>query len=455
MNKEQQWKLFADTIGGEEGKIVASAYKEMYKMFDESLVEWSANLFDPSIGGFYYSNGARDNDTVEYKGETYKLLPDLESTHQSLEMFRDLGLADEFGRSYAKAIPEWAGKRIVKFTKDMQHPNGYFYHPQWTVENTDAKPHRRGRDLMWANSILRNYGEKPVYDTPDGVKGKNPRVLAQDSSAKGEEAPKAATYAPYLQDRKTFREYLETLDIRKHSYGNGNLLAAQINQIKQRDAEVGGIFDELFDWLAINQNTEMGHWDFRQPGTEEFIPYHGQNGLFKISFLYSADKRPIPNIEKCIKVAMDGIFSDDPISIVCDIYNSWYTLSSLMSNIRVTNSPEEADRRISEIRYELYKNAELAILKTRDKILPFRKPDGGFSYLKNRSSELSQSMPVTLPNAPESDVNATIISAPQLIHFSMDVLGLKENRVPFFGKKEYDMYIDILETNRIKAGIDK
>ena len=443
MTREEQWQKFGDQIGGEAGQKLAEAYKEFYAVFDQSLIDWVANLFDPKIGGFYYSNGARDNEGF---------LPDLESTHQALEMFRDLGLADEFERSYAKALPDWMGEKIVKFTKDMQHPNGYFYHPQWTVEDTDKRPHRRGRDLMWANSILRNYGVLPTYDCPDGVKGERPAELYEKpASEKKADAPKAA-YAPHLQDAKSFREYLEAMDFAKHSYGHGNALAAQANQLKNRNAELNGeIFEVLFDYLDSHQNTEYGHWDFRQPGTEEFIPYHGQNGLFKISFLYNMAHRPIPNLEKSIKVALDGIYSDDPVGIVCDVYNSWYTLSSLFTNIWVTHSKEDAERKIGEIRSALYKDAVMVIRKTINKIKAFRKPDGGFSYLKNRSSELSQSMPVTLPNMPESDVNATIISGPQLINFSMDVLGLK-HRPPIFGKAEYERYIGILEENRRKAG---
>ena len=446
MTREEQWQKFADQVGGEDGMRLAEAYKEFYSVFDDTLVDWVANLFDPTIGGYYYSNGARDNEGF---------LPDLESTHQALEMFRDLGLADDFDKSYAKALPEWMGKRIVKFVKDMQHPNGYFYHPQWTVEDTDKRPHRRGRDLMWANSILKNYGVLPTYDCPDGVKGEKPMVRPEMPAAENKaEAPKAS-YAPHLQDGKAFREYLEAMDFAKHSYGHGNALAAQANQIKMRNEELGGeIFDVLFDYLDSHQNTECGHWDFRQPGTEEFIPYHGQNGLFKISFLYNMAHRPIPNLDKSIQVALDGIYSDVPVGIVCDVYNSWYTLSSLMTNIRVTHTKEEADKKIAEIRAALYKDAVKVVLKTRDKIRDFRKPDGGFSYLKNRSSELSQSMPVTLPNLPESDVNATIISAPQLINFSMDVLGLK-HRPPMFGRAEYEKYIAILEANREKAGIER
>ena len=123
-----------------------------------------------------------------------------------------------------------------------------------------------------------------------------------------------------------------------------------------------------------------------------------------------------------------------------------------MGNIMVTHSKEEGERKIAEIRQRLYKQAVVGILKTRDKIKDFRRPDGGFGYKRRGNCPVSQDMPVTLPNTEESDVNGTIIAGPQLINFSMDVLGLK-NRVPIFEKPQYDRYIEILEENRRKAGI--
>ena len=142
------------------------------------------------------------------------------------------------------------------------------------------------------------------------------------------------------------------------------------------------------------------------------------------------------------------------MGIVCDVYNSWYTLSSIMGNIMVTHSKEEGERKIAEIRRRLYKQAVVGILKTRDKIKDFRRPDGAFGYMRygKKNVPVSQDMPVTLPGLEESDVNGTIIAGPQLINFSMDVLGLGD-RPPIFQRSEYDRYIAILEENRKKAGV--
>ena len=45
--------------------------KDMYMLYDENVYIWMANLYDPDIGGFYYSNSGRN---------TQGFLPDLEST---------------------------------------------------------------------------------------------------------------------------------------------------------------------------------------------------------------------------------------------------------------------------------------------------------------------------------------------------------------------------------------
>jgi hypothetical protein len=97
----------------------------------------------------------------------------------------------------------------------------------------------------------------------------------------------------------------------------------------------------------------------------------------------------------------------------------------------------------------------VGVLKTKDKLKGFRRPDGAFGYMRygRKNVPVSQGMPVTLPDLEESDVNATIICGPQTIHFSMDVLGLNSYRVPIFERDQYDRYIEILENNKKKAGI--
>ena len=59
------------------GKDAADALRMVYSLYDERLYYLIANLYDPAVGGFYYSVSARDN---------YGYLPDIESTVQALNL---------------------------------------------------------------------------------------------------------------------------------------------------------------------------------------------------------------------------------------------------------------------------------------------------------------------------------------------------------------------------------
>ena len=115
-------------------------------------------LYDPCIGGFYYSQSARDNKTTVYNEREYTLLPDLESTLQALGIIGALGMTE--GRHYSEFIPEWMKTQIADFTYSLQDPDGFFYHPQWGKEIGQS---RRGRDLSWARTILSTFEREMKY----------------------------------------------------------------------------------------------------------------------------------------------------------------------------------------------------------------------------------------------------------------------------------------------------
>jgi V/A-type H+-transporting ATPase subunit E len=58
----------------------------------------------------------------------------------------------------------------------------------------------------------------------------------------------------------------------------------------------------------------------------------------------------------------------------------------------------------------LRENAAKLLRITYDRLLPFKKPDGSFSYCKNCSSFWSQGKPVCIENSYESDVNANSLA---------------------------------------------
>ena len=132
----------ADKKGGNGAEIV-DAYKYLYSVHSDRLLTWLGGLFDSKIGGFYYSNSARDNEYQELDGVKHYFLPDIESTNQATNLLQSAGVIKEFSE-----LPEWMRKKMAEFNCSLQNPDdGYIYHPQWGKNITD---HRRGRDLMWS-----------------------------------------------------------------------------------------------------------------------------------------------------------------------------------------------------------------------------------------------------------------------------------------------------------------
>ena len=89
-----------------------SAMRELYSIYDSELAEWFAGLYDAEIGGFYYSPSARDNDTVVYNDKTYDLLPDIESTWQTLDFVKNSGIAEGYNDPYRDFLPQKMQKKL-------------------------------------------------------------------------------------------------------------------------------------------------------------------------------------------------------------------------------------------------------------------------------------------------------------------------------------------------------
>ena len=467
----EAWERLRSYVGGEAADELVASLKDLYSIYDDGLIEWFANLYDVETGAWYYSNSARDNEvTVREKG-TYPLRPDVESTHQALRFINGSGLCDGRGGKYWTALPEWMKNDILKFTMSLQDENGFFYHPQWTMEHTDRLVSRRARDLMWSVDIIGNLGTAPTYDTPSGKKGsgldfygnpvKLPEAKASENADGAKKPSSTAAYSPDFENKDTLLCYLERLKETHAGKGLsywaiGNTLSAQCSQIRKRDRDLkemgleANLSETLINWLNENQNPNNGLW-------EPTSDYMGVNGLLKISGVYSGCGAEIPHADIAAEAAIAAIVADEEIESGVYLYNTWFSISNIIGNLRkygketmVDGELLDGNARADRIIDKLRRIAPAAIRKTKEKILPFKRLDGGFSYGRNGSSSNSQGMPVCIPGSAESDINGCIIATHELVGYIYTALGLSEYKVPMFGDVHFERYMEIVEENKKK-----
>ena len=458
------WRALEDAVGGETGKSLVEGMKSLYEVYSPEMAEWMAGLYDPTVGGYYYSESARDTEFTMRDGVRFDLKPDAESTYQALGVWYLSGMMSKYGDSRVSAVPEWMKEQIVRYIKSLQDPEtGFFYHPQWGKQYADQHVLRRARDLSWATSILENFGTAPTYDAPNGTKGngiaydgtrvEKKAVIAEENTAKEEE--NSSYYPPHLENKDTFMEYLLKVEAERHGdfYGTGSQLTSESPQFVARDKqlEAAGVeyrlMDIICDWLNTKQDPETGFWT-------------SINGLLKVSGIYLRAKREIPNAELCIESSINFILSDKPAGSIVELYNPWNSISNVIGSVRAYGKTmvidgkemtgvERADRLIRIVRESAIKT----LPKTKEKLLPYAKPHGSFSYRPVGPAQNSCCMPVTDFSENEGDVNATHLASTGMLQGIYSGLGLSAYQVPIFGEREGEIYLAILEENRKKAGL--
>ena len=395
------------------GKAATDALRDLYSYYDTDLYVWLASLFDKDIGGFYFSDSAK---------ETAGYFPDLESTLQILDSMSWCGPLSHYKdpndperKAYGFALSADVRAKLACFIIGLQSSeDGYFYHPQW---GHNVRASRRGRDLNWATEMLEMLGEKPMYDTPSGVSG----VLGAPSMASVDEAPQPKKNASgatpiYLRSVENFEKYLDTLFSTKDTYTAGNEIESQLSQIGNADARL---------WVKQEKGRKKADYNVTSPAKDGFIerllnrlyamqrPDNGLfdkeidsgtiNGLMKLSMTHRYCKVPLPYAEEAtrsiIKVA--ELPDENGDSHMCNNFNLWRTIGDMFGRF-----PEEKREAIREIMKPHY---ERMIRATIERLAPHKRKNGGFSYFKVGPCNRSQSAPVGCVSIAESDVNATTI----------------------------------------------
>ena len=451
VQNEKCYAEMREKVGGELGDRIVEATKNFFSIMSDGVVDWLAGLYDPNIGGFYYSNSGRD---------TEGYLPDLESTGQAFCIMQYNNMLDHIGG--VKNLPDFMKKQVVSFVKPLQDPNGYFYHPQWTKERTDRLVERRARDLSYGLSALRTCGGQPTYDTPTGVKGDgklldgtevDPRgttpIKVDNSKKEKPEAPKERYISPILRDKESFTAYLEANreKIQTSGYGFGSELASLAGEIVFRDKQLKeqgadySLLDILAKYLSETQNPETGMWYSLKPGDEGYSVYTGVNALLKIGGLYRIAGLEFPNALAACKSAIDAIYTDEDPLTMCYQYNAWFSVENIIKNLEDCAVDKEWGKaKVAEIRRELLLDAPNSIAKTMEKLKKFRKPDGSFSYFQTGSCCTSNEMWVAIKDTNEGDVNASVIGGIDVSDRMYFVLGL--GRPKILGRVAYCKFIN-------------
>ena len=410
----EKWKRLEEVTSPE----FVDAMKELYSIYDYELFEWVANLYDPKIGGWYYSDSARDNEKCVWQEKEYTLLPDAESTCQALGFINSSGIS--LGKSYAEFLPEEMKKEIGDYIYSLQDPDGFFYHPQW---GKNIGLSRRARDFNWSVGMLGALGRTPKYST-----------ITDKPSEKKED--KGETLIPdHLKSKEAFIAWLDSLDVEHSSYPAGNNTSSQFPQIKSQ-----GLAEVCIDYYTKRQNPENGLW-------HATANYYGVNGFMKISGIYNSAGLVIPYSDKAAKSAIDAIASDEPIGAVVDLWNNWVAISNIKSSLRRFGGEKEKAL-ADEIVKTLRRDAVAAIRKTKEKIEPFKKADHSFSYAKKYASPISQGQPVCISYLPEGDMNGMVIAATLMIGMIYGALDLSEYAVPLYGEEESKRFLEIIEEKR-------
>ncbi len=464
--QELMWDEIAeDAGGGEGGRAVSDAVKDLYTIYDDRLVDWTANLYDKGWGAFYASPVGK---------VTEGFVPDIESTHQMFSFIEGSGMLDANGRSCKLGLPEWMMPQIVYYTKSIQDKNGYFYHPHWSKTTADEQISHKSRDLYRCISVLQDYCDSaPVYDTPTMEKGDgigpneywsslnvntpppvyafeyNKSKTAASQSASDNAKKSGSDGSDYLRSHTAFIDYFTDSVIPrmiKNPYSTGNEIGETAKQIaaysnrlgtyryKSSDGGKYARFDGMtLIEIAINSlngiiNERTGLWgeltEEKPRGTE----FCYVNGFMKAMAAYNIWGYPYPtkHLEKVAYALTDCLLSDEESpGNICAVYNVWASICRFKQNINLNNDTEAKNRALSIVDGILKKRAPDAIRNTKRKLEKYKKADGGFGHSYTSGTPNHQGMPVsTGENA--SDVDATVIGADHILNYIFSALDMKK-----------------------------
>ena len=409
-NFEEKWGAVAEKIGGELGARVVAELKNLYTLFDTQMLTWQAELYDPKVGGFYFSNSARDNEPF---------LPDCESTIATLGFIEETKAIGS--RKLDEALPEWLKKKIAKFAYSLQDEDGYFYHPQW---GKDIKPLRKSRDYGTCIRLLRLGGIEPKYPLPT--------YLKKDENYDISKAPER------FRSVENFKAYLDSLNFDTDAYAAASLISSSFGEVKTYSEMLGvDLFAMIFEIMDAKQRPDNGMWNPE-------INVAGTNGLHKATKIYNWAGHKIPYVDEAIDSTMQVIMQDLVARNGIEVYNPWCVLGSLLENKQKIWGA--SDEEIANTLRRLWEFAPAAIRKSYEKIKPLKKEGEGIGYGGGMKAQYSAyGSPVAQPGAEECNINVSACGSVSLVSSIYYGLGMQELMVPMYCEEDFENYLSVIE----------
>ena len=445
-----------EAVAGEE---ITTALKRMVEFYGDNVYIWMADLYDPDIGGFYYSNSARDHEGF---------LPDIESTRQVLTFVRDSsGFTDHLRHDLTKALPAEVVSSVVKFTKSLQDPDGYFYHVQW---GKNIGSTRQARDLSNAKQVLTWLGAEPTYPYAydnvggdvEGVSFVKPVVfkanrLSATSAVtavskviatagvifEGQEVPQGNDRFASLENWMLWLRYM-TQDMQNNNTANSisavSDLAAAAGYLEPTLDHLDMLQTQVYEKMVAAGQTPTGLWS-----TD--VNYSSISCLMKLSGIYTRAGRTMQYPREIVASMIQSIKfpPDDPAHPVVQmnhIYNTWSGIEDIPIGYQKNgNDPALTAELFDMIRAE----APAMIYNTINKLNVFRKSDGSFSYYPKYSADVTNGTIVALPEQAEGDVNSTLMGL-NIYQLIVRALGFKDYYVPIYTRAEYDIFYERIST---------
>ena len=432
--KKEKWDIFRSAVsekyGEDFGNRLCDAFSSYYAIFRPELIEWYANLYEPSIGGLYAAASGKAHEGF---------LPMVEWTYRAMNGLESFGV---FPTRWSKCLPKEMLHKIGYFAKSCQDPNGFFYHPQMIKAVTDGSINSRGRNLGCGVALLKDLGMKPTYPTQRGdeydgitadewwdsavlsgeispdeerpfvpkswldytlwLEGK-PTFKTKDEAMEHEhyEAPKqrpdaaATSTGEYLNTHKGFAEYLDGLNIDERPYvfaselnGTYRLIAAASERLGR--SEEAGVWyfgmtlkEMTVDWLN-RHITETGLFgSFEKDPEDKFAGcgYQNTNGLMKVIPIYNDWEIAYPKPLEAARGCLLGIINPAPsVGNICEVYNIWQAFAGLIGNVKKLAAEDVREQILSEIREVLGEIGPDAVVNTCNKLRRYQKDDGGFAH---------------------------------------------------------------------------